>query len=127
MSATEKVNGLMAKTTVSIAPSTTLREVAQILVREEIGAVVVREGDAEAVGMVSERDLVEAIAEAADLDGDRATDVMAYDVLTISSDANVADAARLMLEGNIRHLPVLDGAHVVGVLSIRDVLAHALS
>ena len=127
MSTTEKVSAVMSHTTVSIAPSTTLREVADILAREEIGAVVVREGDAEAVGMLSERDLITAIAEDSDLQSDRAADVMAFDVQTISPDDDVATAAQQMLDGNIRHLPVLDGTKVVGILSIRDVLAHVLS
>jgi len=127
VSTTEKVSAVMSHTTVSISPTTTLRDVANILVREEIGAVVVREGEAEAVGMVSERDLVGAIAEDSDLDSDRASDVMAYDVQKVGPDDDVATAARQMLDGNIRHLPVLDGAKVVGILSIRDVLAHVLN
>lgn len=115
----------MRRTTVSVQPDTTLRELAEILVREEIGCVVVRGAD-EPAGLVSERDLVRAIADDADLDGDRASDVMAYEIVSLAPDQPLAEAARTMLDGGIRHLPVLDGHTVVGIVSMRDVLEHLL-
>lgn len=121
-----KVSSVMKHTTVSITPDTTLKDVADILVREEIGCLVVRGTDAPA-GVVSERDLVRAISDTADMEVDRASDVMAYEVLGVDPDDTLEDAARLMLDGGIRHLPVLkDGHTVVGMISIRDVLAKVL-
>ena len=125
MSEQEQVASVMRRTTVSVQPDTTLRELAEILVREEIGCVVVRGAD-EPAGLVSERDLVRAIADDADLDGDRASDVMAYEIVSLAPDQPLAEAARTMLDGGIRHLPVLDGHTVVGIVSMRDVLAHLL-
>lgn len=125
MSEQEQVASVMRRTTVSVQPDTTLRELAEILVREEIGCVVVRGAD-EPAGLVSERDLVRAIADDADLDGDRASDVMAYEIVSLAPDQPLAEAARTMLDGGIRHLPVLDGHTVVGIVSMRDVLEHLL-
>ncbi|MEZ5143911.1 MAG: CBS domain-containing protein [Acidimicrobiales bacterium] len=125
MSASELVSSVMKRTTVSVVPDTTIREVAEILSREEIGCVVVR-GAEDPAGLVSERDLVRAIADDADLDGDRASDIMAYDIVCLAPDQHLSDAARTMIEGGIRHLPVLDGHTVVGIVSMRDVLEHLL-
>jgi CBS domain-containing protein len=125
VSENDRVSAVMKRTTVSVMPDTTLRELAEILVREEIGCVVVR-GEDEPAGLVSERDLVRAIAEDADLDGDRASDVMAYDIVSLTPDQHLSDAARTMLDGGIRHLPVLADHAVVGIVSMRDVLEHLL-
>ena len=72
---------------------------------------------------MSERDLVVAIAEGADVDDDRVDDVMALDVVLARPDTAVGDAIAAMLEGGIRHLPVMDGERLLGVTSMRDLLA----
>jgi CBS domain-containing protein len=121
----EKVSSVMQHTTVTIQPSTTLREVADILVREEIGCAVV-EGTGKVAGVVSERDLVRAVADDVDLDAERASDYMAFDVVAVDPHDDIAETARAMLDGGIRHLPVVDEGKVVGIISIRDVLAHLM-
>lgn len=122
MSSSALVSSVMKRTTVSVVPSTTLREVAEILVREDIGAVVVK-GESGPAGVVTERDLVRAVEEDLDLQADRASDSMAVDLEVVAPDDDLAAAARLMVDGGIRHLPVVDGDEVVGMISIRDVLA----
>ena len=74
-------------------------------------------------GVLSERDIVRAVANGEDVDDVRAEDVMAVDVVTIGLDATVTEAADVMEAGNIRHLPVTDDDKVVGMVSIRDILA----
>jgi CBS domain-containing protein len=91
-------------------------------IEDSIGLVVVR-GEEPLVGVVSERDIVRAVAEGADLESDRAGDVMALETVSVGADASVAEASRLMVEGGMRHLPVMKGDKVVGVVSMRDVLA----
>lgn len=108
--------------TVTVPPAATLRDAAVVMEREEVGAVVVVV-DGRAAGVLSERDVVGAVANGEDVDDVRAGDVMAVDVVSASVDDTVADAAESMLAGNIRHLPVVDGDAVAGVVSIRDVLA----
>ena len=115
---------LVQRGTVTVPPSATLRDVAEVMAREEVGAVVVVV-DGRVAGVLSERDVVGAVANGDDVDDVRAEDVMAVDVVSASVEDTVAQAAAAMLAGNIRHLPVVDGDAVAGVVSIRDVLvAH---
>ena len=118
----DAVRDLVQRGTVTVPPAATLRDAAVVMEREEVGAVVgVAEG--RAAGVLSERDIVRAVANGEDVDDVRADDVMAVDVVTIGLDATVTEAADVMEAGNIRHLPVTDGDKVVGMVSIRDVLA----
>lgn len=121
----DSVESLITGPPVEVRVDDTLLRVAEVMVEDSIGAVFVR-GDDGPVGVVSERDLVLAVAEGTDLESDRAGDLMALDVVTIESHQPVSAAATMMLEGGIRHLPVMSGTKLVGVLSIRDVLAAYL-
>ena len=113
---------LVQRGTVTVPPSATLRDAAFVMEREEVGAVVVVV-EGRSAGLLSERDVVRAVANGDDVDDVRADDVMAVDLVSASVDDTVAQAAAAMLAGNIRHLPVVDGDAVAGVVSIRDVLA----
>lgn len=115
------VTTVMHRSTVSVRPDMSLQQVADTLAREEVGAVVVQ-GVNGLVGIVSERDIVRAIADGADLESDRASDVMTYDVVSVESVAAIDVVARIMIDGAIRHLPVIDSGGPVGIVSIRDLL-----
>lgn len=122
----DPVRRLVRRGAVTVFPEATLREVAVVMDLEEVGAVVVV-AEGRSVGVLSERDLVRAVAAGDDVDDVRAEDVMAMEVVTVALDDTVADAATGMLDGAIRHLPVVDGEAVVGVVSIRDVLQAYLT
>jgi CBS domain-containing protein len=118
----EPVSRLVRRGPVTVEPSVTLRALSEVLLREEVGvALVTRDGVA--VGLVSERDLVRAVAEGADPDDDRVDDVMAFEIVAIDPHDLISAAAERMLDGEIRHLLVTDGDRSVGVISIRDVLS----
>jgi len=118
----EPVTRLVRRGPVTVAPTVTLRELSEVLVREEVGvALVVR--DTKAVGLVSERDVVRALADGHDVDDDRVEDVMTFEVVAIDSHEAISAAAEQMLDGEIRHLLVSDGDKSLGVISIRDVLS----
>lgn len=120
--ADEPVSRLVRRGPVTVEPHVTLREVSEVLVREEVGvALVVQDGTS--VGLVSERDVVRAVAEGSDVDDDRVEDVMVFEIVRIDPHEPISEAADQMLEGEIRHLLVSDGDRPVGVISIRDVLA----
>ena len=87
----------------------------------EVGALPVLEGQ-RLVGIITERDLTAALAEGADPVTTPVSDYMTPAPEVLRPDSELVEAAHLMLELGIRHLPVVRGGHLVGVLSMRDVL-----
>jgi signal-transduction protein with cAMP-binding, CBS, and nucleotidyltransferase domain len=98
-----------------------LRAVAETLTEESVGAAMVK--GTHPPCLVSERDLVAAVAEGVDPDATRAADVMTEDVASATPDETVLDVGLRMLNNEIRHLPIVEDDVVVGVVSARDVLA----
>lgn len=105
----------------TVAPGATVREAVQAMLARGVGSVAVCEGP-RLVGIFTERDVLRLTGEAADLDTVAVGDVMTRGVVTVSPDADVLDAARLMIERRIRHLPVCEGEFLHGMLGIRDLL-----
>lgn len=102
-----------------------LNEVAECLAADEVGALCVVEGGALA-GIVSERDVVTHLAAGGDPAHLTAGEVMSSDLLTLGPDATLLEAARMMQEGQVRHLPVLANGQLAGMVSMRDVFAALL-
>lgn len=121
-----KVKSLVKREPVVVELGTPLRQAAQIMVRENIGLLpIVSPTDRRRVlGVISERDFVRVFASQRNLDDLNVEDAGTTErVVTIREDASLAEAARLMLENNIRHLVVVDGeGKLVGVVSIRDIV-----
>ena len=113
---------VMSKPLATIDHAASLRDAAEQLAAGGIGALVVLRG-AGLVGVLSERDVVAHVAVGADLDHLMVGEVMQGEVVTTTSDATVWDAAVAMVRADVRHLPVLLGDQVAGMLSVRDVLA----
>ena len=99
----------------------TLRAVSTVLARYEAGAAIVRRDNGP--GLISERDLVGALAAGGDPDRVWSSDVMTPDLVAVSPGTTIIDGARRMLDAGVRHLIVVDGDDVVGVVSMRDLLA----
>lgn len=104
---------------VTIDENATLRELAVLLDRESIGVALV---DGSSTMLVSERDVVRALAEGANPDRERVGNIATLDVDVIEAREPVVAAAQRMLRDEVRHLPVTRGGKVVGVASVRDVL-----
>jgi CBS domain-containing protein len=114
----------MSRNLLSVEPGETITEVARRMVERNIGAVLVVDGG-RLVGVMTERDLMRAVARG--LHGDAVVaDYMTRDPETIEPDETTQHAAVLMIHGGFRHLPVVDGDDVVGILSIRDLMQVAL-
>ena len=122
---TTAVGSLVHGPAVSVEPKTTLKAVAQTLGDLGIGIVVVMDGGSIA-GVVSERDLVWAIARGAELDEVWAADIMTTTPICVEPSASVAEAAGLMAADNARHLLVLHGEDP-GVVSMRDIVEYLLN
>ncbi|HKH88395.1 MAG TPA: CBS domain-containing protein, partial [Acidimicrobiales bacterium] len=78
---------------------------------------------AEIAGIVSERDLVRALADGVDPDTGRVADVMSHDPRYLTLADHVVTAVEMMLDAGIRHLPVIEEGELVGIVSIRDLAA----
>lgn len=105
-----------------VRPTATLREAAVELSEEQVGALVVRDVRG-VLGVVTQVDLVRALAEQADPDDERVREVMSDTVLTVPAGASLLAAAEAMAEHHVRHLLVIDEERApVGVVSARDLL-----
>lgn len=114
----------------AVRAETTVAEAAKLLAAKRIGAVVV-EGGAGAgglAGILSERDIVRGLAEKGAAVMDRpVADLMTRDVVVTSSTHTIDRVMGMMTEKRIRHLPVVDGGRLVGVISIGDVVKHRIA
>jgi CBS domain-containing protein len=112
---------------VTASPDDTIGQVADLLKREGIGAVIVTGAGGKVAGILSERDIVRAIPEkGAALIETRAADLMTREVITCTPDMAVDDVRKLMTEGRFRHLPVMVDGKLVGVVSVGDVVKQRL-
>jgi CBS domain-containing protein len=119
--ADSSIRDILTEAVATVHPDATLREVAETLAGHDIGVVLVSPVR-DAVGVVSERDLVSVLATGGDIDTRRAAEVMSTELVSTTVDATVADVARLMSEAGVRHVLVRDGDNLAGLVSIRDVL-----
>ncbi len=102
---------------------TPLAELAQRMLDEELGDLVIAEGD-RPVGIVTDRDVALAVARYDDLSALTAADVMARDPVTIHRDATAIDLPATMAEGRVRRIPVVDDdGRLVGIATLDDVVA----
>ena len=118
---TGPVHRLMAKPVVFTDADTTLRNLAAAMTDEAVGALVVRGADGSTT-IVTERDIVEALADGADPDDTWAGEVSSLDLTAAGPEDRLSDVVHLMAERNIRHVPVMAYDSVVGMVSARDVL-----
>jgi CBS domain-containing protein len=115
----------MSRDLLTVDATLPLAEVAARMVERTVGAVLVLDGERLA-GILTERDVLRAVARGI-RDDAVVRDWMTTDPDTIEPDETTAHAATLMMHGGFRHLPVKEGESVVGILSIRDLMAIALA
>lgn len=112
---------------VTTAPHRTMGEVVAVLADKRIGAVVVVSGDGGVLGILSERDVIRALAASGQsMLHDAVSKHMTEKVVTAGPDMTIEDAMGRMTLGRFRHLPVVDGQKLVGMISIGDVVKHRL-
>jgi CBS domain-containing protein len=114
----------MSRDLLSVAPGDSLSEVAQRMVDRDVGAVLVMEGGGLS-GILTERDVLRAVAAGIE-DQTVVADWMTRDPETMGPDDTTQHAAVLMIHGGFRHLPLMEGSDVVGMLSIRDLMRVVL-
>ena len=117
----DPVGSLVGAPVATIRPTATLRQAATALAADTVGLLVVV--DPRGVhGVLSERDLVTAVVDNADLDDTRVRDYASSELVQVEEDASVLDAAAVMSRAQIRHLAIARRGVVTGVVSVRDVL-----
>jgi CBS domain-containing protein len=118
------VDSIMSRDVLGVPPDTTVAAAAERMSGGRVGAVVVL-ADGKLRGILTERDVLRAVAEGR-VEGTTVADWMTADPETIEPDESTEMAATLMIHGGFRHLPVLRGDEVVGIVSIRDLMRVVL-
>ena len=119
-----RVADVMTEAKVTDSPADTLRAAASRMWQQQTGSLLIMDGG-RLVGIVTERDVMKAVARGQDVDATPVTEIMTKDVLTVGPDSSLHEAARQMASRWIRHLPVVEGGDegaVIGMVSQRDLV-----
>jgi len=117
-----QVREAMSKAVLQIGPGHTLRQAATLMSERKVGSAVVLDPDSEGLGIITERDVLNAIGRGLDPDTEEAAEHITWEVVYASPTWTIEEAAAAMVRGGFRHLVVLDESQVQGVISVRDIL-----
>ncbi len=109
----------------TIASHQSVLDALRLMAETDVGAVMVVDGGA-LVGVVSERDYARKVAQAEVALDTPVSDVMIVDVVAVTPEHSIEQCMALMMQKHFRHLPVLDGGALIGVISVRDVVKATL-
>jgi CBS domain-containing protein len=112
----------MSTVVLTIGPGHTLRAAARLMSQRRVGAAVVLDPALPGPGILTERDVLDAIGAGQDADTELVGDHLTSDVVYASPDWSLEEAAVAMVRGAFRHLIVCEAAEIVGILSVRDVV-----
>lgn len=122
MQGIQKVNDIMVRKTITAKAATTLTEIARLMRKNRIGSVIIIKNRKPA-GILTESDFIKLVARGTDMKNAVAEDFMNRNVVTCEASITVIDALMVMRSERIRHLPVVKNGNLVGVISIRDLIA----
>ena len=120
-----QLRAIMTTEVLTTSAERSVAEVTAMMVKARVGSAVVLEGSWLA-GILTERDVLRAAASGSDLTRSPVSQWMTRDPVTATPDTTVGEAAEVMLTNGFRHLPVVEGRSLKGVVSIRDVLASGI-
>jgi CBS domain-containing protein len=121
-----QLRDIMTEDVLTVAPEDTLGEVATKMVDRGVGSVVVTDFG-RVIGVLTERDIMRAVAARTHSSDTRVREWMTADPITATADMLVEDAAQTMFDHGFRHLPVVEGDRAIGIVSIRDVAAWGVA
>ena len=116
------VRDAMSTHVLVVGPHHTLVDASREMLQRRVGAAIVVDGDLAGPGILTERDVMRAVAEGVDCASTLVSEYMTYDARTASASWDLDTAAGEMCRGNFRHLIVVDGDQMVGVVSMRDIV-----
>ena len=118
------VDKIIKRKPIVISENATVRDAVNLMARENVGLLVIVNNAGKPIGVISERDVIRALASGKDLNA-RVTEVGTVGrLITISPRDSIYKAALLMNDNKIRHLVVMDGDKLRGVISIRDIISE---
>jgi len=117
-----RVRDAMSTAILTVGPEHTLREAARRMAARGVGAAVVHDPDSQGIGILTERDVLRAVGAGLDPDGERVGSHLTAELVFATPDWTLQQAAEAMCRGGFRHLIVLDGPEVAGIVSVRDVV-----
>lgn len=112
---------LMTREVLEVAPEDTLGQAAEVMVERGVGSAVVSDFG-RLIGILTERDLLRAVAGRVHSSEARVREWMTAEPITATTSTDLAEAARTMLDQGFRHLPVVEEDRAIGIVSIRDVV-----
>ena len=117
-----KLQDDMTRLVLTIGPAQTLREAARLMSARRVGAAVVTDDQQAGVGILTERDILDSIGAGQDPDAELAAGHRTVDVVFASPEWTLQQAAETMVRSGFRHLVVIEGQEVIGLLSMRDIV-----
>ncbi len=117
-----RVRDGMSDVVLTVGPGHTLRDAARAMAERRVGAALVIDPDQPGPGILTERDLLDAVGGGQDPDRERVADHLSANLTFASPEWSLERAAEAMVRGGFRHLVVVDGAELIGILSMRDIV-----
>ena len=117
-----QVRSGMSTTVLTVSPGVTLHDAAAAMAERKVGAAVVIDPEQPGPGIITERDVLQSIGTGQDPYKERVRDHLSAELTFASPDWSLERAAEAMVRGGFRHLVVVDGGEMVGVLSMRDIV-----
>jgi CBS domain-containing protein len=117
-----KVKDGMTEQVLTVGPTHSIRHAARMMAARHVGAAVVSDPDHAGVGILTERDILNSIGAGEDPDTELACEHCTQDLVFAARDWTLEEAAAAMVRGGFRHLVVVEGPQVVGLLSMRDIV-----
>lgn len=119
------VKEAMKKDVKTIRPSDTIKDAAVLMNENRIGSLVVVSGTGTVTGIVTERDiLIDVVAAGKNAEDIKVEDIMTKELITISPDKSLEDAADVMTKNKIKKLPVMEGGRLVGIITATDLICY---
>lgn len=114
----------MTNVVLTVGPDHTLRQVAEMMAERSVGSAIVFDPDGIGPGILTERDVLRAVADGVNPDRARVADHHVDNVTVAAPDWTLEQAAETMLRGGFRHLIVIDdaGTEIIGIISMRDIV-----
>jgi CBS domain-containing protein len=117
-----QVRDAMSKAVLTVGPGHTLRQTAELMSSRKTGSAVVIDPDGAGVGIVTERDILNALGNGLDPDVEHTAAHLTWEVVYAGPSWTLDEAAAAMIRGGFRHLVVMEDDEVLGVISVRDIV-----